>query len=60
MKEIFMFAVTRGLSGVADYIGLIVLVDFLHLGKVMGKIAVTAVTTIMNYFLGRNLVYRKN
>lgn len=57
LQEIGKFVVTRGLSGVAEFVGLILLVDFLYVGELTGKAVLIIFTTCMNYFLGKNVVY---
>lgn len=60
LKEIGLFILTRGLSGVVEHLGLILLVDMVHTGKLFGKAAMIVVITILNYFFGKSIVFKKS
>ncbi len=57
-QEMGMFILSRGLSGVVDYVGLIILVDFLGVDKFWGKAFMIFFVTALNYFLGKKVVYK--
>ena len=60
MKEMFRFILARALTGVVDYFGLIVLVNYLYIGDNLGKAIMIVITTILNYILGKYNVFVKN
>jgi putative flippase GtrA len=59
LKEMFKFIISRGFTFFIDFFGLIILVDVLHIDKVIGKIIVLIVVVIINYILGKIFVYKK-
>ncbi len=59
LKEILLFILTRGTAGLVDYFGLILLVDYLHVDGLLGKFIMIIIVTIMNYFFGKHIVYKK-
>lgn len=58
LKEIVLFIITRGLSGFIEYIGLIILVDICGAGQLFGKCVMIVMVIILNYALGKTIVYR--
>lgn len=58
LLEMLRFIGARGLSGIVEFAGLIVLVDLLGVRKMIGKGVMIVITTIMNYMLGKKVVYR--
>lgn len=60
IREFSGFLISRGLSGIVEIFGLILLVDFFHIGKYFGKILLIVITTILNYSLGKNFVYKSS
>lgn len=58
LKEIALFIVTRGISSVIEYVGLIVLVDICGTGKLFGKGVMIVFIVIVNYVFGKAIVYR--
>lgn len=56
--EIFRYILGRGLTGVADFIGLIVLVDVLSMDDRVGKMIMIVITTALNYVLGKIFVFK--
>lgn len=59
MKEMFRFILARALTGVVDYFGLILLVNYLYIGDNLGKAIMIVITTILNYVLGKYKVFNK-
>lgn len=57
LKEFFRYFVTRGFTMLVDYFGLIILVDLLGLGEMVGKCITTFVVVVLNYFLGKYIVF---
>lgn len=56
--EFGRFVIFRGATMILDYVGLIVLVDFLHIDKLIGKCIVTVLVIIINYFTGKSHVFK--
>ncbi len=59
LKEFGRFVIARGATAIIDYIGLILLVELLKMGKTPGKVIMTVVVVIVNYFLGKKHVFKK-
>lgn len=59
IKEIIMFIFTRGLSGVVEFFGLIILVNYLRTDEVIGKFLLIILTTILNYVFGKTAVFKR-
>ena len=58
-REFWGFMVARGLSGLVDYFGVILLVDQLHVNEVLSKGFVMIFVIVLNYLLGKFLVFQK-
>lgn len=58
-REFGRFLIARGATMVLDYIGLIMLVELARMNKLYGKIIVTVVVIIINYFVGKGYVFKK-
>ena len=58
-REFWGFMAARGLSGLVDYFGVILLVDQLHVNEVLSKGFVMFFVIVLNYFLGKFLVFRR-
>ena len=59
LREMFSFILSRGFTFLIDFFGLILLVDYLHIGKYIGKAIVLIVVVIINYVLGKKFVFKK-
>lgn len=59
VKEIARYIVSRGLTGVVDFLGLILLTETILPDDRLGKIIMIGVTTVLNYFLGKIFVFQK-
>lgn len=59
IKEITMFIFTRGLSGIVEFFGLIILVNYLGTDEVIGKFLLIILTTILNYVFGKTAVFKR-
>lgn len=57
-KEVTAFIITRTLSGLIDFFGLILLVDALHMDELFGKVCMIVIVTIVNYVFGKWVVYK--
>ncbi|NLI52704.1 MAG: GtrA family protein [Clostridiales bacterium] len=56
--EVLRFVLARGATMLVDYFGLIFLVEVLHADKLIGKVIVTALVIILNYILGKLIVFK--
>ena len=59
LKEIFHFIISRGFTFLIDFFGLILLVDIIHIDKIISKIIILIIVVIINYILGKKYVYKK-
>lgn len=57
--EIGRYILGRGFTGVVDYFGLIFLVNVLAVDDRIGKLFMIAVTTVLNFILGKLFVFRQ-
>lgn len=60
LYEIIRYAIVRVATGIVDFVGLIMLTDFCKIDDRFGKMIMIAVSTILNYFLGKFFVFTKN
>lgn len=56
MKEFFLFMVTRGLTMLIDFFGVVLLVEFFNFNPTMSKYTLIIVIVIINFFFG-NVVF---
>lgn len=59
-KEIARYILGRGITGLVDFLGLIVLTELFLLDDRLGKMVMIVITTILNYFLGKLFVFKKD
>lgn len=59
VKELLRFVAARGFTGLVDYFAVIFLVEFLGVNELLSKYAVVALIIILNYILGKKLVFVK-
>ncbi len=57
--EIGSYALTRGLTGVIDYFGLMFLVEIVLMNKIIAKYVIQVIVILLNYVFGKFLVFRK-
>ena len=57
--EVFRYVLGRGLTGVVDFVGLIVLVDVFGVDDRIGKMLMIVIIMPLNYILGRVFVFQK-
>ncbi len=57
IKEIFKFILTRGFTGIIDWVGLIVFVEVFLIDDIISKSIMIVITTILNYILGKYAVF---
>lgn len=64
MKELFQevsrYVLSRGLTGLVDYVGVLILVEVAGIHKLVSKYAITVLVMILNYILGKYAVFKKN
>jgi len=58
LKEIGRFVVARGATMAIDYLGLIFMVEVLHIDKLISKCFITIGVIIINYFIGKKHVFK--
>lgn len=57
--EVFRYVLSRGFTGVVDFVGLIVLVDVLGIDNRIGKMIMIAAIMPLNYIMGKVFVFKK-
>lgn len=64
IKELFQeftrFFFSRLFTFIIDVLGLIVMIDFLGISSMVSKVFITVIVVVINYFLGKKHVFRKN
>lgn len=58
-KEFLRFLLARGATGLIDYFGVIFAVEICGIDKVISKYFFTILVIILNYFVGKKVVFRK-
>lgn len=58
--EVFRYVMGRGITGLVDFVGLIVLVDAFGVDDGVGKVVMIVITTALNYVLGKTFVFKKD
>jgi putative flippase GtrA len=56
--EFLRFVIARGATMLIDYFGLILLVEAMHVDKLIGKVIITAIVVVINYILGKGVVFK--
>lgn len=59
VMEIIRFIAARGFTMIVDYFGLILLVDVLMVDRRIGKLFMTALVVVLNYFISKLAVFNK-
>ncbi|MDD2534884.1 MAG: GtrA family protein [Eubacteriales bacterium] len=59
LGELLRFGIARGFTGILDYFGLIMLVEVLLFDPVISKWSIQVIVIILNYLMGKKLVFRK-
>ncbi len=59
MTEFIRFVITRGLTGLIDYFGVIAAVELFHMDKSISKYILQATVIVLNYIFGKKLVFDK-
>ena len=58
-KEIIKYIFSRLFTMLIDYFGLILLVEVFNMNELLGKIIILVLVVIINYFLCKKYVYKK-
>ncbi len=58
-KEFIRFVFARGFTGIVDYFGLIILVEWLTMDALYGKYIMQVIVIVLNYILGKKFVFVK-
>ena len=58
LKEIGSYVITRGFTGIADYLGLIIMVERLGADKIFSKYIIQVLVIVLNYIFGKFIVFR--
>ena len=59
IREFIRFVFARGFTGLVDYFGLIFLVEIISFDPVYSKYGLQVVVIVLNYILGKKLVFTK-
>ena len=59
-KESFKYAISRAITGVLDYVLVILFVETFNFNKIAVKIFVMIIVIVLNYTLGKFWVFKKN
>lgn len=57
-KEIFMYIITRGITALVEFLGVMVLVELMEFNEVYSKYIVVIFVVILNYILGNKYVFK--
>lgn len=60
LKEFLRFVLTRGATFLIDYFGVIFAVEVLHMDKMLSKYFFVIIVLVLNYILGKLVVFRKH
>lgn len=58
-KEFASFVACRAATGVMTMVGMILMVDGLHLNEFFGKFMVSAVSLVLNYIMSKLFIFRQ-
>ena len=56
--EILSFIVCRFFTMIVDFCGLVFFVEVLNINKVLGKILITIIVVLINYFTNKKMVFK--
>lgn len=63
MKELFQevsrYVLSRGFTGLVDYVGVLILVEVAGIHKLASKYFITVLVMFLNYILGKYAVFRR-
>ncbi len=59
LREVFRYVLSRGFTGIVDYVGVLVLVEVVDVHKLVSKYAITVLVMVLNYILGKYAVFKK-
>lgn len=58
--EIGKYAGARGFTGLVDYIGVFLLVEFIGINKVYSKYGIAVTVIVLNYIFGKFVIFNKS
>lgn len=58
-KEFWRFVVTRGITMLVDFFGVILMIEVLSIDSMISKVVLTVIVVILNYFFGKLHVFKK-
>lgn len=57
IAELVRFVLARGFTGIVDFFGVVILVKYLSIGEYVAKIMVITIVIILNYVIGKKVVF---
>lgn len=57
LREMGAYLLARGLTGIIDFVGVVILVEWMYIGKNTAKLLTTTTVIAVNYFLGKKVVF---
>ena len=58
-KEFSSFVACRAATGILTMVGMIIMVDFLHMNEFLGKLVVSVVSLVLNYVFSKLFIFKK-
>ena len=58
--EFMRYVFAQGLTGLIDYFGVVFAVEILNWDKVISKYVLTVLVIILNYFIGKKMVFKNS
>lgn len=59
MLELLRFVLARGFTGIVDYFGLIICVEFFNTDKILTKYIIQIIVIVLNYFASKFIIFGK-
>lgn len=60
LKEIVAYIISRGITGLIDYLGLICMVELFSADKMLAKYFLQVIVIGVNYFAGKYVVFKQH
>ena len=57
-KEFWRYLLARGLTGIIDYVGLIILIEIIHIDEIYAKYFIVIIVIILNYIFGNKYIFK--
>lgn len=58
IKEFWRYLLARGLTGIIDYVGLIILIEIIHIDEIYAKYFIVIIVIILNYIFGNKYIFK--